>query len=130
MMIPLKVFFTKGVGVHKDMLASFELALRKAGIEKCNLVSVSSILPPGCKRISKDAGLKELRPGQIVYVVLAREETNEPNRLLSAAIAWPSRLTIMNMVTSLNTTPLANRQEIRRLCGRPCRLHAGFDARH
>jgi pyruvoyl-dependent arginine decarboxylase (PvlArgDC) len=29
-MIPKKVFFTKGVGVHKDQLASFELALRQA----------------------------------------------------------------------------------------------------
>ena len=47
--VPTKVFFTKGVGVHKDKLASFELALRNAGIEKCNLVYVSSILPPYCK---------------------------------------------------------------------------------
>ncbi|MEK7098199.1 MAG: pyruvoyl-dependent arginine decarboxylase, partial [Patescibacteria group bacterium] len=48
-MVPTKVFFTKGVGVHKDKLASFELALREAGIEKYNLVYVSSILPPHCK---------------------------------------------------------------------------------
>lgn len=45
-MIPTKMFFTKGVGVHKYKLASFELALRAAGIEKCNLVPVSSIFPP------------------------------------------------------------------------------------
>jgi arginine decarboxylase len=31
-MVPQKVFLTKGVGVHKDKLASFELALRDAGI--------------------------------------------------------------------------------------------------
>jgi len=37
-MIPAKIFFTKGVGVHKDRLGSFELALRSAGIEKFNLV--------------------------------------------------------------------------------------------
>ena len=52
-MIPKKVFFTKGVGVHREKLASFETALRQAGIEKCNLVSVSSILPPHVKIISK-----------------------------------------------------------------------------
>jgi len=40
-MTPTKIFFTKGVGVHKDKLASFEAALRVAGIEKCNLVYVS-----------------------------------------------------------------------------------------
>ena len=86
MIVPSKIFFTKGVGVHKDKLASFELALREAGIEKCNLVCVSSILPPLCKIIPKDDGIKLLKPGQITFCVLARNETNEPNRLISAAI--------------------------------------------
>ena len=85
-MIPTKIFFTKGVGVHKDKLASFELALRNAGIEKCNIVTVSSIFPPGCKIISKEEGLKILNPGQITFCVMARNQTNEPNRLVSAAI--------------------------------------------
>ena len=85
-MIPKYCFFTKGVGVHKDRLASFELALRKAGIEKCNLVNVSSIFPPNCKLISKEKGLQMLKPGQVVFVVMARNETAEPNRLIAAAI--------------------------------------------
>jgi len=86
MFIPTKIFLTKGVGFHKDKLASFELALRDAGIEKCNLVFVSSIFPPNCKIILRDKGLKILKPGQITFCVLARNETNEPNRLISAAI--------------------------------------------
>lgn len=85
-MIPTKLFLTKGVGVHKDKLASFELALRDAGIEKCNLVYVSSILPPNCKIISKEEGLKHLGAGQVTFCVMARMETNEPNRLISSAI--------------------------------------------
>ncbi len=85
-MIPTKAFFTKGVGVHKDRLASYEGALRKAGIEKYNLVSVSSIFPAGCELVSREAGLELLTPGQIVHAVMARNETNEPNRLVSAAI--------------------------------------------
>ena len=32
-MVPSKIFMTKGIGVHKDRLSSFELALRDAGIE-------------------------------------------------------------------------------------------------
>lgn len=86
MFTPTKVFLTKGVGVHKDKLASFELALRDAGIEKYNLVFVSSILPPNCKIISREEGLKLLLPGQIIFCVFARNQTNEPNRLISAAI--------------------------------------------
>lgn len=85
-MTPKKVFFTKGVGVHKDKLSSFEVALRSAGIEKCNLVYVSSIFPPECKILSKSAGLKLLKPGQITYCVMSRKETNEPNRLISASV--------------------------------------------
>lgn len=90
--IPEKMFFTKGVGVHKDRLASFEAALRNAGIEKFNLVTVSSIFPPNCKTVTREQGLEYLKPGQIVFCVMARMDTDEPNRLVSAAIglALPS----------------------------------------
>ncbi|NYT07063.1 MAG: arginine decarboxylase, pyruvoyl-dependent [Methanomicrobiales archaeon] len=86
MVVPTKVFFTKGVGVHKDRLASFELALRKASIEKYNLVYVSSIFPPNCKMVTVDEGISKLEPGTITYCVMAKNETSEPNRLISAAI--------------------------------------------
>ncbi len=86
MYVPTKIFFTKGVGRHKEYLTSFELALRSAGVEICNLVTVSSIYPVGCKKISKEEGLKELSPGQITFAVMARNSTNEPNRLIAASI--------------------------------------------
>ncbi|MBN1157497.1 arginine decarboxylase, pyruvoyl-dependent [Candidatus Woesearchaeota archaeon] len=85
-MVPKKVFFTKGVGVHKERLHSFELALRDAGIQQCNLVNVSSIFPPHCEIISKEEGVKYLKPGQITFVVMARNDTDEPNRLMAASI--------------------------------------------
>jgi arginine decarboxylase len=84
--VPQKVFLTKGVGKHRQKLSSFELALRDAGIEKCNLVRVSSILPPGCKIISKRQGVPLLKAGQITFVVLAESSTNEPNRLIAASV--------------------------------------------
>jgi hypothetical protein len=49
--VPKLMFLTKGKGVHKDHLTSFELALRDADIADLNLVSVSSIIPPQCKII-------------------------------------------------------------------------------
>ena len=85
-MIPKKMFLVKGTGTHKDKLGSFELALRSAGIEKFNLVYVSSIFPPNCKIIPTKEGLKHLSPGQIVYCVMAQNNTNERNRLISSAI--------------------------------------------
>ncbi len=86
MYVPTRVFFTKGVGKHKEYLASFESALRDAQIEKYNIVTVSSIFPTGCKRIPVEKGLQELRPGQIVHCVMARNATNEPNRLIASSI--------------------------------------------
>lgn len=86
MFVPKAIFFTNGVGVHKDRLSSFELALRSAGVEKANLVTVSSIFPPQCKEISRKEGVKLIRPGQIVHCVMARQDTNEPNRLIAASI--------------------------------------------
>src|SRR5919206_3447801 len=84
--IPTKVFFTKGRGIHKDYLTSFELSLRDAGIADLNLVSVSSILPPHCKIVSRQVGRKYLQSGQIVFTIMARSATNEPNRLIAASI--------------------------------------------
>jgi arginine decarboxylase len=83
---PKKVFFIKGLGVHKDKLASFEAALRDAGIENQNLVYVSSILPPFCEIIPKSKGVEQLKPGQITFCVMAKNETCEPNRLISTSI--------------------------------------------
>lgn len=85
-MVPTKMFFTKGVGVAKEQLMSLEMAFRDAGIEKFNLVTVSSILPPGCQKVTKEKGLEMLKPGEIVFCVMARNSTNEPNRLIAASI--------------------------------------------
>ncbi|NIP84098.1 MAG: arginine decarboxylase, pyruvoyl-dependent [Planctomycetales bacterium] len=84
--VPQQAFFTKGVGKHQTRLQSFELALRAAGIEKCNLVNVSSIFPPGCRVISRQQGMQLLSPGQITFAVIARADTNEPSRLVGAGI--------------------------------------------
>lgn len=85
-LVPKRIFFTHGVGRHRHNLQSFEVALRNAGIAPCNLVKVSSIFPAGAKIIPARVGLKDVQPGQITFVVLAEERTNEPNRLISAGI--------------------------------------------
>ncbi|MFX1313364.1 MAG: pyruvoyl-dependent arginine decarboxylase [Promethearchaeota archaeon] len=85
-LVPKKVFFVQGKGFHKSKLGAFEQALRDARIEKYNIVNVSSILPPYCIEINKEDGLKQLRPGQVVYSVLARSDSNEYNRLICASI--------------------------------------------
>ena len=92
-MRPSQVFFTKGVGHHTERLAAFELALRDAGIEQFNLITVSSILPTGCTVIDREVGLGIWKSfdGMILPVVLARCEVDEQFRVASAAIgmAYP-----------------------------------------
>jgi len=85
-MVPKRIFFTKGVGKHKERLTSFELALRDAGIASQNLVRVSSIFPPNCKLISRSQGLKYLNHGEVVFTVVAENSTREPHRLMASSI--------------------------------------------
>src|SRR2546425_4019266 len=80
MFVPKRMFLTKGVGKHRERLTSFELALRSAGIASCNLVRVSSIFPPRCKVVPRTEGMKELKPGQVTFVVMSENSTREPHR--------------------------------------------------
>ena len=85
-LVPRKLFLTRGMGVHKEKLTSFEMALREAGIAHFNLVRVSSIFPPRCKIIERDEGLQLMQPGEIVFAVLAEMSTNEPGRRIASSI--------------------------------------------
>lgn len=80
------MFLTKGVGIAREKLSSYESALRNASIAPFNIVRVSSIYPPYCKMISKEAGLKYLSAGQVLFTVVAECSTNEPNRLIAASV--------------------------------------------
>jgi arginine decarboxylase len=84
--VPKEMFFTKGVGKHREKLTSFELALRSAGIAACNLVRVSSIFPPKCRILSRGQGMKQLEPGQVTFVVMSEAATREPHRLIAATV--------------------------------------------
>ena len=86
MFLPKQIFLTRGVGRHREELSSFELALRNAGIAACNLVPVSSIFPGGCKLISRQAGLRKLSPGEVIFAVMSKNSTREPHRLIAASI--------------------------------------------
>lgn len=86
MYVATRLFFTKGIGQHREKLVSFEMALRHAKIASFNLVRVSSILPPHCKIISREVGLRELSAGQVLHAVIAETSTNEQHRLVAASV--------------------------------------------
>jgi arginine decarboxylase len=85
-LVPKRMFFTKGIGIHREKLTSFEMALRDARIARYNLVRVSSIFPPHCEIVNREDGAESLEPGQVVFCVLSEAATNEPSRRVAASI--------------------------------------------
>ena len=95
-LVAKKLFLTKGKGIHEDRLTSFEYALRNAGIAGTNLVLISSIFPPHARLITRREGLELIQPGQILFTIYSRNQTQEPHRLCAASVglarpADPSR---------------------------------------
>jgi len=83
-MIPKEFFITSGKATSPvSELNAFDLALKNAGIAQCNLVSVSSILPQGCK----ERKWKKITAGAITHAVLARMD-GEEGTTIGAGIAW------------------------------------------
>jgi len=83
-MIPKEFFITSGKAVSPvSELNAFDLALKKAGIAQCNLVSVSSILPKDCNQIQKH----NISAGSVTFSVLARMDGDE-GTTIGAGIAW------------------------------------------
>ena len=85
-LVPQQMFFTAGVGTHREKLTSFELALRDASIAQYNLVSISSIFPPQCEILERDQGVSQLKPGQVVFAVLSQACSNEPSRPVGVSV--------------------------------------------
>ena len=85
-LVAKNLFLTKGIGIADDKLTSFEFALRNAGIAGTNIVLISSIFPPHAKLLSRKDGLKMIKPGQILFTIYSRNQTNEPQRLISASV--------------------------------------------
>jgi len=83
-MIPEKFFVTSGKATSPTSeLNAFDLALKEAAIAQCNLVHVSSILPPNCQQVD----LALIPIGAITHVVMARMDSAGGERI-SAGIAW------------------------------------------
>jgi arginine decarboxylase len=85
--IPTRFFVTSGKGINKTSeLNAFDLALLQAGIGEQNLVSVSSVLPPGIRQIDP----MPIKRGAITHCVLARYGGGE-GEVISAGIAYGFR---------------------------------------
>ena len=110
--IPQCVFLTRVVGVHRHRLPAFEYALLHAHIAQQHLVPFSSILPPGSAVVPVERGVATLQPGEITFTVLARAETDEPGRRVTASIglARPREPTLYGYISEHHGYGLTERE--------------------
>ena len=81
---PHEFFVTGGKAFSPvSELNAFDNALKWAGIAQCNLVSVSSILPQGCKERNRT----RITAGTIAFTVMARMDGCE-GETIGAGVAW------------------------------------------
>lgn len=82
--LPKRFFVTSGNATSPTSpLNAFDAALTKAGVAQCNLVGVSSILPPDAEM----ANNTDITPGAITFCVLARMD-GDPGETIGAGVGW------------------------------------------
>lgn len=79
---PTKFALVSGASEGSSRLNAFDHALLDAGVGNCNLLKVSSILPPGAKQV------KELHipPGSLVPIAYGSLSLDTPGEIISAAV--------------------------------------------
>ncbi|PKK81307.1 MAG: pyruvoyl-dependent arginine decarboxylase [Thermoplasmata archaeon HGW-Thermoplasmata-2] len=84
MFLPKKFFVTSGHAQDPESeLNAFDKALMDAGIAQCNLVSVSSILPPDAEEVEPTY----ITPGTITFAVLVRMDGVDGDRI-GSGVGW------------------------------------------
>jgi arginine decarboxylase len=111
--VPTRVFFTSGVGFHKIQRVAMQHAMREAGLADCNLVKISSVIPPRCEVITRERGLGLLQGGAIAHAVIAQGETKEPHQRVSVALCWaqPDRDDLPGYITEVEEEQTKGKSE-------------------
>ena len=81
--IPTQYFLVSGVSDGYTPLNAFDGALLQAGIGNTNIVKMSSIVPPHCKRIAPIP----LPPGALVPAAYAAITSDVSGEIISAGVA-------------------------------------------
>ncbi len=79
-----------GVGSGPTRLAAFDAALQSAGVGNFNLITLSSVIPPGTAVTSIDEALSnaDAEWGDRLYVVMAEMRVDQPGQQAWAGVGW------------------------------------------
>jgi len=90
--IPYEYFATSGKGESeagseglKYETGSYDAALTDAGIENCNVIEYTSVIPTSAKLIPKEEGLKRIRWGEVMECIKA-QSNGDKGKFISAAV--------------------------------------------
>ncbi len=87
----VEIYVTSGAGEGTTPLAAFDQALTRAGIANCNLMYLSSVIPPGvCLRQGQPPLLGGW--GDRLYVVIAQQREVVTGTEAWAGIGWVQEL--------------------------------------
>jgi arginine decarboxylase len=84
----VRIVITKGIGEGPTPIAAFDAALMAAGVANYNLISLSSIIPPGSTVVRARYLTPPDEYGHRLYMVIARAEAIEPGQEIWAGIGW------------------------------------------
>lgn len=90
--IPYEYFATSGKGESeagseglKYETGSYDAALTDAGIEDCNIIEYTSVIPTHAKKISKEIGLKRINWGEAMECIKA-QANGDKGEFISTAV--------------------------------------------
>jgi arginine decarboxylase len=84
----MEIIITKGKGTGQTRLSAFDDALHNAGIADFNLISISSIIPPGTRVIARKIKKRRRNFGDKLYVVLSKASQVDIGKESWAGIGW------------------------------------------
>jgi len=77
-----------GTGVGKTLLSAFDSSLKDAGVYNYNLITLSSVIPPGTVIKQKKYVTPENEHGHKLYVVKAEMRSRESKEYIGAVVGW------------------------------------------
>ncbi len=85
----LKIEVVKGAGEASTPLSAFDAALNDAGVCNYNLITLSSVIPPGTKVIKTDRyETPDAHWGYKLYCVMAEERCDRTGKYIAAGVGW------------------------------------------
>lgn len=83
----VEISVRSGRGSGRTPLSAFDAALMEAGVANLNLITLSSVIPPG-SRITHTSETLAAEHGDRLYCVLSAGHADHPGEIVWAGIGW------------------------------------------